>query len=296
MTPAKTFRAIARRVKNGTMTVRGILLVARNADADATSNFDTQRATTVAIVRRIVGNMTATIAASLNGLAGAARVSFNALKDVPESVELIQDVGSGNFGLVAGSVFATQANSTDITIPTDADWGLVNIRDTIPENLGPRTEFNNSYAVFSLADLRSKTAAVYGGAADVSAAQTNIVRIKLNNTNDLYLGRTADNKLLVATNSASLDPTPLTLKKIANSITVSATGSSLTPEQLARLLPNLPGAGHRDGRVPRFSGDALSWQEEAGITDAERARLLPELPAEGSRTGKMLAFAGDALT
>ena len=294
ITVVKVYRAIARRVKNATMVVRGTVLLARNADADASSNFDTTRATTVAIVRRIVGNMTSSIAAGLNGLVGAARVSFNALKDVPAAEDLIQDVGSGNFNLTINSRFATESNSADITVPMDSDWGLVTI-----EGLSNGQE-DVAY-IINLARLRAFEAD-YGESADAIPPGRNALDLgkpKPSSGFGLLLSSTVNNKLLVAGDGAvdaRIDPMPLTLKKISNSIRAAAGSGSLTPEQLARLLPNLPAAGHRDGRVPRFDGEVLSWQEEAGITDAERARLLPELPAEGSRAGKILAFAGDALT
>ena len=46
------FRAIARKVKNATTAVRGIVLLARNADVDATET-DTSRVTTVATAKRL---------------------------------------------------------------------------------------------------------------------------------------------------------------------------------------------------------------------------------------------------
>ena len=53
MTVAKTFRAIARRVKNASTTIRGIVLLARNEDVDASAT-DTTRVPDVARVERMV--------------------------------------------------------------------------------------------------------------------------------------------------------------------------------------------------------------------------------------------------
>lgn len=56
MTVAKTFRAIARKVKNASTTVRGVVLLARNEDVDATES-DTSRVGTIAAIKRLLDRL-----------------------------------------------------------------------------------------------------------------------------------------------------------------------------------------------------------------------------------------------
>ena len=70
-TVAKVFRAIARKVKNASTTVRGIVLIARNEDVDATET-DTTRTTTVATAKRLVARIVTTpLTAVLDGVKAA---------------------------------------------------------------------------------------------------------------------------------------------------------------------------------------------------------------------------------
>ena len=63
-----------------------------------------------------------------------------------------------------------------------------------------------------------------------------------------------------------------------------------------RLLPNLPAAGDRDGKIMKFADDVLTWvADTVGATAAQIALLLPELPAAGSRDGKIPKFNNDDL-
>ena len=55
-TTAKVFRAIARKVKNASTTIRGIVLLARNEDVDA-SETDTSRVLTVASAKRLIARI-----------------------------------------------------------------------------------------------------------------------------------------------------------------------------------------------------------------------------------------------
>ena len=57
MTVAKVFRAIARKVKNASVTVRGIVLLARDEDV-ATTETDTSRVLTVAAAKTLIGRLT----------------------------------------------------------------------------------------------------------------------------------------------------------------------------------------------------------------------------------------------
>ena len=54
MTVAKTFRAIARKVKNATEAVRGLVLLARNEDVDATETEASTRVPVVSKVKRLI--------------------------------------------------------------------------------------------------------------------------------------------------------------------------------------------------------------------------------------------------
>ena len=71
ITVAKVFRAIARKVKNASTTVRGIVLLARNADVDS-SETDTTRVLTVASAKRLISRVASTRTDSqINTLADA---------------------------------------------------------------------------------------------------------------------------------------------------------------------------------------------------------------------------------
>ncbi len=71
-TVAKVFRAIARKVKSASATVRGIVLLARNTDVDATET-DTSRVLTVASGKRLIARVAAVFTPSKANLYAAVK-------------------------------------------------------------------------------------------------------------------------------------------------------------------------------------------------------------------------------
>lgn len=67
MTVLKTFRAIGRRVRNASTTVRGIVLLARNEDVDA-SESDTSRVVTVASAKRLIARLPTNVPRWVSGM------------------------------------------------------------------------------------------------------------------------------------------------------------------------------------------------------------------------------------
>ena len=62
-------------------------------------------------------------------------------------------------------------------------------------------------------------------------------------------------------------------------------GGSTGPE-----LPPFPAEGARDNKIPKFDGDVLGWETDAGVGGG-----LPPFPAAGSRDNKIPKFDGDVL-
>ena len=55
-----------------------------------------------------------------------------------------------------------------------------------------------------------------------------------------------------------------------------------------------PAEGSRDNKIPKFDGDTLGWEEDAGGS-GDATRQLPALPSPGSRNDRIPKFNGDTL-
>ena len=119
-------------------------------------------------------------------------------KGDPGGFPVTHELGSGNFDLTTTSTFATEANSTDITLD-DSEWFLVNIGNNAAAWERVRGD-----------DWRGLTAGNYGQAANNTL---NLLQTVGSNVSGIFLGRTSDNKVLVAGQllSSFFDPTPLTV-------------------------------------------------------------------------------------
>ena len=107
-------------------------------------------------------------------------------------------IGSGNVNITSTGAWATQNNSPDIDIPTTGLLGLA-----IMSGLG-----NDTGYVFSLDQLRAKTAQNYGGSSTFTATYALTLRVGFAL---VRLGRTSANKLLFGANSVTADPMPLSV-------------------------------------------------------------------------------------
>ena len=137
-----------------------------------------------------------------------------------------------------------------------------------------------------------------------TAAQLADYRILLGDDNAVRLDTYAVNA--IGTQYAYMTSTSLILQE-ASRIRLQHHGNAthtrfigmLADAIMARLLPMLPDADDRDGKVPQFSGNDLVWQVltggGTGITQEQIARLLPALPAEGERNQKGIRFEGNTL-
>ena len=95
---------------------------------------------------------------------------------------------------------------------------------------------------------------------------------------------------------ADADITPIgeaadTTDKTMFSITWTRIKAWVLRDVLSLLLPVFPARGSRDGKIAKFEGDALGWEDDP----VENVRQLPEFPAMGSRNNKVPKFDGDAL-
>ena len=101
MTVAKTFRAIARKVKNATTQARGIVLLARNEDVDV-SETDLTRIPDVARVKRLIGRLAPAVSP------GRGKVVLVTNSITPATIQQ-RATGEQNGDLVIGYTAATVA-------------------------------------------------------------------------------------------------------------------------------------------------------------------------------------------
>lgn len=108
-------------------------------------------------------------------------------------------IGSGDFTITATQTFATKANSADITIPSDGDWGLISFGRRIR---GAGAREGGEYHWVNLNELRALTAVSYGDG--ISSAGLWFLDINGTGGADTFIiGRTSANKLLVATHQGA---------------------------------------------------------------------------------------------
>ena len=63
-----------------------------------------------------------------------------------------------------------------------------------------------------------------------------------------------------------------------------------------RQLPVLPAEGSRDNKIPKFAGDTLGWEEDAGGSAAAEQRVLVDVPASAATEDKLILEDGQAYT
>jgi len=112
MTVAKTFRAIARKVKSASTTVRGLVLLARNADVDATET-DTSRVLTVASGKRLIARVAPGAGTGMDGAAAPVRIEQLAF-----NVSTIAGTADAEIPIAAGTVATVEHGSGDPEIIT----------------------------------------------------------------------------------------------------------------------------------------------------------------------------------
>ena len=219
-TVLKVFRAIARKVKNASTTVRGIVIIARNEDVDS-SESDTTRVLDVAKGKRLIQRIAAVFPA----------------------------------GGAAGEVL--KLNQSTLA----REWGKIQALNMAADSVG-LTELNAAATARLLPTLPEE------------GSRDNKVPKFDGNT----LGWEVD---ATTAGGSGLDETAVD-------------GRINTLRPASRQLPSLPGAGSRDNKVPKFDGNTLGWETDAGgldqaAVDARVVALRPkatdnQIDAESSDT------------
>ena len=152
-------------------------------------------------------------------------------------------VGSGNFDVSVNGFWATEADSTDITIDGSI-WFKV--------STGGRSEGGNVgvYHEIRGEEWRALTPANYGGRAD-----SFIIIEAVNTSGEAYVGRTADNKVLFSAQASSVNAYPLTVLGYNEGGGSGTEGTEGPPGPRGAVGPAGPaGASASDSRVEIHRG------------------------------------------